>query len=99
MTTREDVLREFIDCRCNDLCDCDADGMQAMADEIARLRQDAALERGDKLANIADTFVRLCETNDMTITLPIECAAAFAIMQEIVHEARALDAAMREGEG
>ena len=36
--TGADVLKEFINCECGDQCDCEVDGRDAMADEIARLR-------------------------------------------------------------
>jgi len=36
--TRDDVLKEFVDCQCRYVCDCYEFVYQAMADEIVSLR-------------------------------------------------------------
>ena len=40
MSAASEVFEEFgLVCSCNDVCDCEADGKLAMADEIVRLRE------------------------------------------------------------
>lgn len=36
--TRDDVLKEFVDCRCSYVCECYEFVYEAMADEIVALR-------------------------------------------------------------
>ena len=57
--TGTDVLKEFINCECNDLCDCEVDARDAMADEIARLRAER-----DALRKLLRMCARTCDTLD-----------------------------------
>lgn len=46
---RQEVLAEFIDCRCISQCDCTVDATDFMADEIVALRAERAALRKDAM--------------------------------------------------